>query len=88
MIANSSKEIVEAFKAFRKETPRESSLPTPTTSPTPVRAKLDYSKIGVCIYCKEPMKLSKAVGQTVYFCAKDRYVSPLQDDTFSQGVRE
>jgi hypothetical protein len=74
-------DIKSAFSRFvpeKKETVIEAR--TEVEEKIPVRAKLDYSKIGVCIYCSKPMSRVICCDQEVFLCEDDRFVSPLPNE--------
>ncbi len=43
-------------------------------------SRLDYSQVGICIYCGKPMRTISAAGEDSYVCMNDRYVAPLPNE--------
>lgn len=76
MIVNKPEDIQKAFSRFITPKKIEAFTDSPVEK-LPVVAKLNYTEVGVCPYCKTPMTHTEACGQKVYLCEKDRFVSPL-----------
>lgn len=71
-------DIKSAFAAFKQEVkPLPPVEVTAASEPVPVKARLNYTAVGVCPYCSKPMTKSQACGQTVFVCMDDRSVTPL-----------
>lgn len=69
--------ITEAFKRFSVESKAEVAPKDPGEKIVAVR--LDYSKVGVCPYCKKTMSKVTVDDQLQYLCEDDRFVSPLEN---------
>ena len=80
-------EIRKAFAAFKVDTPTLEPLPVEaSTKPTAIRSgRLNYTQVGVCPYCNQPMSKTIACNQEVYVCKDDRFVSPLANDAASEA---
>ena len=81
-------DITSAFAAFRKEEPKTEEpkkIEAKDTSvrPVSVTARLNYSAVGVCPYCNEPMGRVECCGQEVFYCEADRNVAPLPNTELS-----
>lgn len=78
MIAKPS-EIKSAFDKFvRLEAAAAPALAEKIEpAPMPIRARLNYTSVGVCPYCSKPMGRVVCCEQEVFLCESDRFVSPL-----------
>lgn len=76
--------ISAAFAAFKKveeqKAEKEPEGQDITASSVPVRAKLNYTAVGVCPYCNRPMSRTMCCEQEVFLCEDDRFVSPLPNE--------
>ena len=77
-----SEDITSAFAKFRSQR-RTAPVPVEARSedtPTKVTARLNFTSVGVCPYCSEPMGRVTCCDQEVFLCENDRFVSPLPNE--------
>lgn len=71
-------DIKNAFAAFQPAVkPVAPAAAEAITAAAPVRARLNYTDVGVCPYCNQPTKKTMCCGQEVFLCEQDRFVAPL-----------
>ena len=77
-----SEEITSAFAAWKKPrvAPQKQEETPVVAAASPIRARLNYSAVGVCPYCNQPMDRIECCSQEVFLCESDRFVAPLPNE--------